>query len=85
LFIRVVIKMNEKVERFERLAEKRVTEVIKKIRLVGNLSNKNNYEYTEEHVKQILDVLDNEMRILKNRFKDETSNDTSSFVFKNRK
>lgn len=77
--------MNEKRDKFERLAEKRMTEAIKKVRLVGNLSNKNNYDYTEEHVKQIIEVLENEMRLLKSRFKDEIAHDTDQFVFKNKK
>lgn len=77
--------MEEKLEKFERLAEKRVTEAIKKIRLVGNLANKNNYEYTEEHVKQITDALESEMRTLKNRFRDESLSETSNFEFKNKK
>jgi uncharacterized protein YeeX (DUF496 family) len=78
----VVKGMNEKLEKFERLAEKRVNEGLKKIRLIGNLSNKNNYDYTEEHVKQIIDALENEMRVLKNRFKDEISSGKSDFIFK---
>ncbi|WP_426355485.1 hypothetical protein [Exiguobacterium sp. R-39] len=74
--------MNEKRERFEKLAEKRVTETIKKIRLVGNLANKNNYDYTEEHAKQIIETLESEMRALKGKFKDEKSNAETTFSFK---
>ena len=48
----------EKASRFERLAERRVTEAIKKMRLIGNLSNRHNYSYTDEHVKQILEALE---------------------------
>lgn len=73
---------DEKRERFERLAEKRVTETIKKIRLVGNLSNKNNYDYTEEHAKQIIETLDNEIKALKSKFKDELGNTETTFSFK---
>ena len=74
--------MSEKRDKFERLAEKRVTEAIKKIRLVGNLSNKNNYDYTEAHAKQIIDTLDNEIKILKNKFKDEQESTDTTFSFK---
>ncbi|MBW7452867.1 hypothetical protein ACFOLF_13515 [Paenibacillus sepulcri] len=74
--------MEEKRERFERLAEKRVTDVIHKLRLIGNLANKNNYDYTDEHVKQILDTLDLELRSLKGRFKEESSSEQYSFSFK---
>lgn len=74
--------MDEKTEKFERLAEKRVTETIKKMRLIGNLANRRNYTYTEDHVKQIVDALENELRILKSRFKEETSTEIYSFSFK---
>ena len=46
-------------------------EAIKKIRLLGNLSNKNNYDYTEEHVKAIIDSLEKEVQLLKNKFNKE--------------
>lgn len=74
--------MEEKRERFERLAEKRITDVIHKLRLIGNLANKNNYEYSDEHVKQIMDTLEQELKALKNRFKEETSSDQYVFSFK---
>ncbi|XRG77008.1 hypothetical protein V5E38_14235 [Rossellomorea sp. GAMAL-10_SWC] len=75
--------MSEKLEKFERLAEKRITEVVKKIRLVGNLANKNNYDYTDQHVKQLLDTIDYEIKALKNRFKEENNTDEYIFSFKN--
>ncbi|GGM39425.1 hypothetical protein GCM10011351_26970 [Paraliobacillus quinghaiensis] len=74
--------MSEKLDKFERLAEKRVTETIKKIRLVGNLANKNNYEYSEEHAKKIIETLDDEMRLLKSRFKEELQKESKSFSFR---
>ncbi|KDN57501.1 hypothetical protein [Exiguobacterium sp. AB2] len=74
--------MSEKQDKFEKLAEKRVTEAIKKLRLIGNLSNKNNYDYTEEHAKQIIDTLENEMKILKSKFKDESGPSDTTFSFK---
>ncbi|MDY7433496.1 hypothetical protein UJ203_17585 [Bacillus sp. V26] len=74
--------MEDKRVRFERLAEKRMSDVIKKLRLVGNLSNKNNYEYSEEQAKQIIDTLDQEIKMLKNRFKEEQSRNCSTFKFR---
>ena len=62
---------SDKMQRFEELGEKRMLEVIKKIRLIGNLSNKNNYEYTEKHVKKIIASLQNEINVLENKFKFE--------------
>lgn len=71
--------MSEKMHKFERLAEKRVNEAIKKLRLIGNLSNKNNYEYTEKHVKRVLEALESEVKFLKMKFKGE---DLESAIFK---
>jgi ABC-type Fe3+-hydroxamate transport system substrate-binding protein len=71
-----------KKEKFERLAEKRMSDVIKKMRLIGNLSNQNNYEYSDLQVKQIIDSLEQEIKIIKNRFKDEQNKSTSAFKFK---
>lgn len=71
-----------KADRFERLAEKRVTEVVKKMRLIANLSNRRNYMYTEEHVKQILDALEAEMRLVKAKFRQETAVQSQGFSFR---
>ena len=35
-------------ERFKRLASKRTNEILEKIRILGNCSNKSSYEYTED-------------------------------------
>lgn len=61
--------MTKSRDRFVDLAQKRVIRAIKDIRLIGNLSNRNNYEYTEEDVNKIINALDLELRNLKNRFK----------------
>lgn len=77
--------MTTKLQKFERLAEKRVSDAIKKLRLIGNLSNKNNYSYTDDHVKQLLEALEAEMRILKGRFREEADANTLGFAFKTKK
>jgi hypothetical protein len=55
-------------ERFVRLAEKRVTRLIKDIRLVGNLSNKSNYSYTQDDANKILKAIESELKTLRHRF-----------------
>jgi len=60
--------MNEKARKFRELAEKRVNNAIKQIQLIGNLSNKYNYEYTEEEVKKIINALKAEIRNLEIKF-----------------
>nr|WP_260869531.1 hypothetical protein [Paenibacillus sp. Y412MC10] len=67
---------------FERLAERRVSEAIKKIRLIGNLSNRRNYDYSELHVRQIVDVLEQELKNMKSKFKSEETSEDATFSFK---
>lgn len=69
-------------EKFEELAEKRVSETLKKIQLIGNLANKNNYDYTDKHVKQIIETLDSELKLLKNKFAEGNSERSINFKFK---
>ena len=42
--------MNEKRERFVRVAEGRTNKIIEMLRLLGNCSNKSNYEYDEKDI-----------------------------------
>lgn len=58
----------DKRKKFEELAEKRVNKAIKDLRLIGNLSNRNNYVFDEEDVRKILKALDEEMKVLRGRF-----------------
>jgi len=67
-------------EKFVELAEKRVVRSIKDIRLIGNLANRNNYDYTEKDVKKIINALDDEIKSLKSRF--ETKKESQEIVFK---
>jgi len=71
-----------KLERFERLAERRVTETLRHLRLIGNLANRGNYEFTDEHVRQVLDALEAELRQLKHRFRQEGTASGRTFSFR---
>ncbi|EKD89768.1 MAG: hypothetical protein ACD_32C00152G0014 [uncultured bacterium] len=53
---------------FKRLATKRGNRIVKSINLLGNLSNKHNYSYTESDVKSIYDAIEEEVRLSKSRF-----------------
>lgn len=55
-------------EKFIRLATFRTNMVMDKLRLIGNLSNKSNYEYTEEDIKKIFSAIEEQVRIVKNKF-----------------
>lgn len=65
--------MRDKRKRFIELTEKRVTRAIHVLRLVGNLSNRNNYQYNDEDVRKILRVLEAELKELRRRFADGDS------------
>lgn len=67
-------------EKFIELANKRVTKTIKDLRLVGNLSNRRIYQYTDEDAKKILKALQKEMDTLRVRFRGEAGDDDSVFT-----
>ena len=66
-------------ERFVYLANRRVTAAINQMRLVGNLSNRKNYEYTVEDVAKITRTLQRELDELKAKFKGEERNGSTVF------
>ena len=55
-------------EKFVRLAESRVNNLVKTMRLLGNLSNKSNYSYTERDVEKMFRTLERELKDAKARF-----------------
>ena len=71
--------MTERELKFKKLAEKRVNKAIKQLRLIGNLSNKSNYTYSDAQVKKITNVLSTELNNLKNRFKINTRKKNQDF------
>ncbi|MEW6409012.1 MAG: hypothetical protein AB1488_02725 [Nitrospirota bacterium] len=57
-----------KSERFKRIASKRTNEILEKIRILGNCSNKSSYEYTEEEVNKIFNEIDKQLKLIKSKF-----------------
>ena len=53
--------MEHKREKFVSLAESRVSKAMHAIRLVGNLANRSNYEFSDEDVRKILAALQAEI------------------------
>jgi hypothetical protein len=53
---------------FRRLAERRTTAILERVRLLGNLSNPYAYEYTDEDVKKIFGTIDQELRATRAKF-----------------
>ncbi len=55
--------------RFKRLATKRVNNLLNKIRILGNLSNKSSYDYNEEEVNRMFKAIEEQLKIAKTKFK----------------
>lgn len=60
--------MRDKRKKFTELAEKRVNRALNVLRLVGNLSNKSNYQYSDQDVRKILSALEAEVKEVRRRF-----------------
>lgn len=71
--------MSEKREKFVRLAENRVNKALKEFSLIGNLSNRAAYHYTDEDVKKIYRALQEGIEKSKQRFSDATTQSRGSF------
>ena len=71
-----------KADRFKSLAEKRVNSTIKKLRLIANLGNKHNYQYTESEAKQICAVLEKEVKSIRMAFIESSQRKEDVFKFK---
>ena len=66
-------------KKFVELAEKRVSRALKDIKLIGNLSNKSNYSYTQQDVKKIHGVLKKALDDMKARFDSKGSSKDELF------
>jgi len=57
-----------KADRFARLAQPRTTNVLRSIRILGNLSNTSNYEYTPAQVSKIFGAIREQLDIAESKF-----------------
>lgn len=60
--------MTTKRERFVKIAENRTNRILDQLRLLGNCSNRHNYEYSDEDVRKIFSAIEKEVRNAKGRF-----------------
>jgi ABC-type Fe3+-hydroxamate transport system substrate-binding protein len=72
--------MNTKSIKFLELANKRVNKTIKDIQLIGNLANKQNYDYTEQQAKQIIKALQQELDEVKQSFINTNTSTKKTFA-----
>ncbi|SVD01971.1 uncharacterized protein METZ01_LOCUS354825 [marine metagenome] len=65
--------------KFAELATKRVNKATQAIRVIGNLSNKSNYEYTDQDVRLMIRELNAAVADVKRRFSNGNSADSDNF------
>lgn len=61
----------EKKDRFKKVAVQRTNKVLKMLELLGNCSNKRNYDYSDEEVNKIFKAIETELKQTKEKFKIE--------------
>ena len=72
---------SKKRERFEKVASKRVQKIIDFIKLLGNCSNKNNYEYTEQDVDLMFKEINRTLKETKVLYDKNSHNTKGGFKF----
>ena len=60
--------METKRDRFVRIVENRTNKIIDMLRLLGNCSNKSNYDYTDADVQKIFNTLERELKLAKMKY-----------------
>ncbi|WP_288878513.1 hypothetical protein [Megasphaera massiliensis] len=73
--------MDQKMEKFKVLAEKRVQNALKAISLIGALSKRSSYHYTEDHVEQIFSALEQALEGERKKFDLELNGKPGYFKF----
>lgn len=71
--------MSDKREKFVELAEARVNKALKDLQLIGNLSNRSAYEFTEADVRKIFATLQKALETAKSRFVKSTEGGGGEF------
>ena len=68
IFMDKNVRQETRHERFKRIAAKRTNEILEKIRILGNCSNKSSYEYTKEEVNKIFSEIEKQLKLTKAKF-----------------
>ena len=75
-------KDNEtKREKFVRLAENRTNRIISQLQLLGNLSNKNAYEYTEKDIAKMFKAIEDALAASKRCYSKQGEKNDTVFRF----
>jgi len=60
--------MDKRKENFKRLAVSRTNEVLKRIKILGNCSNRSHYDYSEDEIGKIFAEIEKKVRETKAKF-----------------
>jgi len=71
--VKLKIEGETKEEKFKRIASLRTQKILECIRLLGNCANKSNYNYTDNDVVKIFNVIDTKLKEIKYKFKNHKS------------
>ncbi|MCQ2795245.1 MAG: hypothetical protein MJ214_03470 [Bacilli bacterium] len=61
--------MTDKKNNFKRIAEARTGKVLAMLDLIGNLSNRSFYEYSDEQIEKIFNAIEQSVSLNKSKFK----------------
>jgi hypothetical protein len=60
--------INQRRERFKRLAEYRTNEVLKRLKVLGNCANRSAYKYSEDDINKIFSEIEKTVKDTKAKF-----------------
>lgn len=60
--------MNDKKERFKRVATRRTNAVLKKLQILSHCANRSAYEYDAEDINKIFTEIEKETKLIKAKF-----------------
>lgn len=73
-------KEETKREKFVRIAENRTNKILATLELLGNCSNINTYEYTQEDVNKIFNAIQTTLNDTKRRFSQKGTGNNDRFT-----
>ena len=75
-------KESLKLLNFEALAGFQTNSLIQNLHFIGELADKDTYSYTSQHAEQIIETIENEIMILKEKFKNGGDRRGKGFTFR---
>ncbi len=62
------MKREAKTKNFKRLASSRTNDILNKLRILSNCSNRSSYEYSKKDINRIFDAIDQATKEAKSKF-----------------